>query len=273
MIKLIAIDIDGTLLDSSGELSLENKKAIARARSLGIKIVLASGRSFQSMQKIMEELELFDMDDYVIANNGALIQESNTGKIIYEKVFKKEEMLDIYQLSKELKMPINLIHLDKVYEPAYPKGAPSTYKGANLPKGMRLDFIDIDMNNLPMDLKANQIIISRTKAEIDSIIQKIPKEYFKNYTMNRSLNDLFEILPKNSNKGQALKVIQDKFSYKKEETMAIGDQGNDYSMLKAAGLAVAMGNGSADLKELADYLSHSNDAHGVAHALNKFLRE
>lgn len=273
MIKLIAIDIDGTLLDSSGNLSQENKKAIAKARTSGIKIVLASGRSFLSMKKYVNALELFDEDDYLIANNGALIQETNTGEILYEKVFKGEEIRDIYHLSKELKMPINLIHLDKVYEPKYLKGAVSTYKGANLPKGMQLEFSEVDMDYLPRNFKANQIVVSRTAAEIDLIIKKIPKNYFENYTIDRSLAYLFEILPKNSNKGQALKEIQNRFGFKKEETMAIGDQENDISLLKNAGIAIAMGNSSTDLKAVADYQTKSNDENGLAHALNKFLVE
>lgn len=273
MIKLVAIDIDGTLLDSYGNLSAENKSAINQAKKLGVKIVLASGRSFLSMKKYVNALELFDEEDYLIANNGALIQEANTGKILYEKVFKNKEIKDIYQLSKELKMPINLIHLDKIYETKYPKGAVSTYKGANLPKGMQLEFSEVDMHSLPRNFKANQIIVSRTAAEVDLMIQRIPKDYFEHYTINRSLDYLFEILPKNSNKGQALKEIKDRFDFKKEETMAIGDQENDISLLRNAGIAIAMGNSSTDLKAVADYQTKSNDENGLAYAMNKFLKD
>lgn len=270
-IKLIAIDIDGTLLDSNGELSIENKQAIAAAQKAGIQIVLCTGRPVQSTQFFLEELDLLGAYDLVVTNNGGLIQEAQTGKIIHEELLTRTDILDIYQLSQKLEMPINLIDLEYIYEPPHPKGVESIYTGGKARKANRLRFIPLDMTNLASDFKVHQIIISRPAQEIEAIIPQIPDTYHDKYTISKSLATILEFMPLNVDKGSALTILQQHFMLEPSDIMGIGDEANDLSLIQGAGLGVAMENGATTVKKAADYVTKSNDENGVAHAIRKFV--
>lgn len=141
-IKLIAIDLDGTLLHSDRSLSEENRLAIKAAKEAGVQVVLCTGRPLRSMQHLLEEADLLDDDDIAITYNGGLIQKTKSGEIINEITFNRAECLDIYELSKQLNMPVNFIDLDYVYEPLYPVGVESHYTATNrfVPKQNALQF-------------------------------------------------------------------------------------------------------------------------------------
>lgn len=270
-IKLIVIDIDGTLLDSDGYLPEENKQAIQQANEADIKIVLCTGRPFQSTKHFMEELDLFQEDDMVITNNGGLIQKSKKGEIIHEIRFNRDEILDIYKLAQKLKMPVNFIDLDYIYEPSYPAGSKSIYTGGNVPRENALKFVDLDINNLAEDFEVNQIIISRPSEELDAIIPKIPESYYEKYKIYKSLSFILEFLPKDVDKGNSLDIIRKILDLEKDEVMSIGDQENDLSLIKKAGFGVAMGNAVEEVKQVADYITKSNDENGLAYAIKKFV--
>lgn len=270
-IKLIAIDIDGTLLDSKGNLSNKNKKAIQEAQELDIKIILFTGRPYHSAKEILDKLDLSDKNHLIVTNNGGLIQESKTGKIIHESTFTRAEILDVYQLSQKLKMPLNLIDSDYVYEPDQPIGFESIYTGGKSSEKNNLKFVDLDMGKLTKDFRVNQIIMSRPETELDAILPKIPENYFEKYNIYKSLSFILEFLPKDVDKGNSLDRIRAILALEKDEIMAIGDQENDLSLLEKAGLGIAMGNAVKEVKETANYITKSNDRNGLAYAIRKFV--
>ncbi len=272
-IKLIAIDLDGTLLDSNRLLSEGNKQAIQEAKDQGVKVVLCTGRPLRSMTHLLEEANLLEEDDLVITYNGGLIQKSKTGEIIKEITLDRAESLDIYHLSQQLNLPVNFIDLDYVYEPTYPEGIESIYMQSSreVPKANALKFKDIDINNLPNPFKINKIVMSRPGAELDRAIPKIPAEYYKKYNIYKSQDFILEVLPKYVDKGYSMRVLGEMFGLKKDQIMGIGDQENDLSLVKNAGLGIAMENAIDKVKEAADYITYSNDENGVAHAIRKFV--
>lgn len=270
-IKLIVIDIDGTLLDSNGSISIENKLAIKKAQEKNVQIVLCTGRPIRSAQYLLAELDLLDKDDLIITSNGGLIQQAKTGKILNEVTFNREESLDIYRLGQKLKMPITFIDLDYVYEPEYPVGFESVYTGSKASEGRGLEFIDIDIDNLSESFEVHQIIMSRPEEELEAIIPKIPSSYYEKYNIYKSLPFILEFLPKKVDKGYSMHIIAEKLGLKSEQIMGIGDQENDLSLVENAGLGVAMGNAIEEVKMAADYITKSNDCHGVAHAIQKFI--
>lgn len=272
-IKLIAIDLDGTLLSSDRKLSEENKKAIKKAKEKGIQIVLCTGRPLRSMKHYLSELDLLDDGDLAITYNGGLIQQTKTGEIIKQITFNRSESLDIYKLGQELKMPVNFIDLDYVYEPPYPINAHSSYVSTNsdIPKDQALKFVDVDMDKLPDPFTINKIVMSRPTEELDQIIPKIPKSYHEKYNIYKSQPFILEFLPQYVDKGYSMRVIGELLGLEKAEIMGIGDQENDLSLVQNAGFGVAMGNAIDIVKQEAEFITKTNDENGVAYAINKFV--
>lgn len=272
-IKLVAIDLDGTLLDSNKLLSKENKAAIKEAKAAGVQVVLCTGRPLRSMKHLLEEADLMDEEDIVITYNGGLIQKAKTGEIINEITFNRDECLDVYQLGQQLNLPVNFIDLDYVYEPAYPTGAESIYMNASreIPKENALEFVDIDIDHLPNPFKINKIVMSRPTEELDAMIPAIPDSYHEKYNIYKSQPFILEVLPDHVDKGYSMRIIGDMLGLKEEQIMGIGDQENDLSLVVNAGLGVAMENAIDQVKEAADYITKSNDDNGVAYAIRKFV--
>ena len=273
-IKLVAIDLDGTLLNSKQLLSKENKAAIKEAKAAGVQIVLCTGRPLRSMKHLLEEADLLDENDIVITYNGGLIQKAKTGEIINELTLNRDECLDIYQLGQKLNLPVNFIDLDYVYEPEYPKGAESIYMNASraIPKENALKFIDIDIDNLPNPFKINKIVMSRPTEELDAMIPEIPASYHEKYNIYKSQPFILEVLPDHVDKGYSMRIIGDMLGLEKEQIMGIGDQENDLSLVTNAGLGVAMENATFEVKAEADYVTRSNEESGVAAAIKHFLK-
>ena len=128
MIKLIALDLDGTLLNPDKKISEANKLAIHRAREAGVKIVLCTGRPLMGIKAYVDELDLLQAEDYSITYNGGLVQKNKTSEIISQKVLNYGQIVELYDLSKELNIPMNMLDLEFVYEPEYPQGRESLYK-------------------------------------------------------------------------------------------------------------------------------------------------
>ncbi|HIZ70182.1 MAG TPA: Cof-type HAD-IIB family hydrolase [Candidatus Atopostipes pullistercoris] len=272
-IKLVAIDLDGTLLNSDRTLSEENRIAIKKAKEQGVHIVLCTGRPLRSMQHLLQEADLLDDEDIAITYNGGLIQKTKSGEVINELTFNRAECLDIYEMAKQLNMPVNFIDLDYIYEPPYPVGVQSHYTSTNryVPKQNALQLKEIAMDHLPDPFTINKIVISRPSEELDAIIPKIPAHYHEKYNIYKSQPFILEVLPKNVDKGFAMRILGEMLGLEKEEIMGIGDQENDLSLVENAGFGVAMENAIDRVKEAADFITQSNDHHGVAQALYKFV--
>ena len=128
MVKLIAIDLDGTLLNSQGRISKGNLAAIRLAENQGVKIVLCTGRPYLSMKNFVSEIGFVHPEDYIITFNGGQIQKAATGEVIISDTLSLEDMLRWDQEMKRLELPMNIIDQDYIYEPlVYPEGYPSLY--------------------------------------------------------------------------------------------------------------------------------------------------
>lgn len=272
-IQLIAIDIDGTLLDSKKCLASETRKAIKEAQSKGVKIVLCTGRPLGSMSYLFEELDLLHEDDLAITYNGGFIQYTKSKEILFEKRLANEEAIDIYNLLSTLAMPTNWIDLHYIYEFAYPEGRPSIYqlekKAVRRPED--LIFKAVRLEDMPDDFTPIKVVSSRPGIELDETVRNIPSEYFEKYTIFKSQETILEFMPKGVDKGHAMVQIADHLGLSKDEIMGIGDQENDRSLVTHAGIGVAMGNAIPSVKEAADFITRTNDEHGVAYAIEQFV--
>lgn len=267
MIKLVAIDLDGTLLNGNHGISDENKEAIKKAKEQGVKVVLCTGRPLLGMIAYLEELNLREAGDYGITYNGGLVQRTDTGEVLSKTTLTKAETEEIFELSKQINVPCNFIDLEKIYEPPYPKGRDSLY-----PTVMSaLPYVPIAMEEVPEDIAINKTVFCYAQMDLDEAIKNIPVHFYKKYTIMKSRPILLELMPKGVDKGSGIAVLADLLGFEASEVMALGDEANDAAMIEYAGMGVAMGNATDDIKSMAQYITKTNEEHGVAHAIQKFV--
>jgi len=243
-IKLVAVDIDGTLLNNQKEITPEVFSAVQDAKAAGVKIVIATGRPIAGVQKLLEELELNQPDNYVVTFNGGLVQDTVTGQELIKETLTYDDYLDIDRnIGKYTVYESNLVSMPIFYR------TPEEMADKEIVKCMYIDEPEI----------------------LDEAIAKLPPELAEKYTLVKSAPFYLEIVKKTVNKGAAILHLAEKLGLSKEQTMAIGDEENDRAMLEAVGSPVVMENGKEGLKKIAKYITKSNDESGVAHAIREWV--
>jgi Cof subfamily protein (haloacid dehalogenase superfamily) len=265
MYKLIALDMDGTLLCEDKTVSRETYKAIQRAKAKGVKVVLATGRPINGVRRYLKELDLLGEEDYAIAYNGALVQNTKTKEVIAQTLMTLEDAEYLYKLSQELKVNIHALTDKCCITPKWSKYSQLEADINEIP----LEFVDF--NNLDSNTTIVKIMFIDEPEILSEAVAKLPPEIYEKYSVLRSAPYFLEFLDKRVNKGSGVELLAKKLNIKPEEVICVGDAGNDLHMIKFAGLGVAMGNAFPEIKEAADYVTLSNEEHGVAHVINKFI--
>ncbi|KOA20796.1 sugar phosphatase YidA [Clostridium homopropionicum DSM 5847] len=294
MYKLIAIDIDGTLLKNDKTISTSTIKAIKEASAKGIKIVLSTGRPIQGLEKYAKQLNIISNDDYGIACSGAFVKCLGTKEVLFESTLTYDDMQYLYNVAKQLKITLNIL-LQKEALILTPTLNITSQLEALL---SGLDMKIVDFNTLNKDITINRAVyinenlhfkehlvgvikrnnytltIPKTSNGNDSLVldrENTPKELFNKFTVLRPSYNTLEILSKGVTKGTGIQLIAEKLGIHKDDVICIGDSGNDIDMINFAGLGVAMGNATTEIKEVADFVTLSNEEDGVAHVINKFI--
>jgi Cof subfamily protein (haloacid dehalogenase superfamily) len=271
MYRLLAVDLDGTLLNSVKKISEENKKAIRRVIEKGVKVVICSGRVYKGARVFARDLNL---DGLLISCNGAVIKDLRTDELLYSNLLRKEDCYKVIDCCRKENTYFHAYIGNDMFT-EYPQCPSDTYWMGNneLPEKDRVKINIID------DFKR---IVSESQTPVTKIvvISKNPELLLKlrnkvcrisTIDVMSSQDDNFEIVNKGVNKGTALKFLSEKLKIPRTEIVAIGDNENDYAMLKFAGLSIAMRNAQDSIKEIADYITMSNDENGVAEAINKVI--
>jgi Cof subfamily protein (haloacid dehalogenase superfamily) len=294
MYKLIAIDIDGTLLKTDKTLSPSTIKAIKEATQKGVKVILATGRPIQGVEKYAKELNINSEEDYGIACSGAFVQCLGTKKVLFESTLSYDDLQFLYNMAQELKITLNIL-LQKEDLILTPTLNLTTQLEAML---SNLNMKIIDFNALNKDIVINRAVYINENASFtehlrnlikrnnysltlpkvssgnDELVldkDNLPEKLFNRFTVLRPSYNTLEILSKGVSKGTGVNLIAERLGIKQEEIICIGDSGNDIAMIEYAGLGVAMGNASPHVKEMADFITLSNEEDGVAHVINKFI--
>ena len=265
MYKLIALDMDGTLLNEEKKISKANFDAIQNAREKGVKVVLATGRPLKGIHQYLTQLNLISKEEYAVTYNGSLIQNTSGSIIIDKKPLSHEDNKYLYELSKKLNVNIHALTYDKCITPKFNKYSEYEANMNQIPLEI-VDFENIDEN----------VVIIKTmfidEPEIlDRVVPEIPKEVYDRFTVVRSAPFFLEFIDKSSNKGSGIHKLAESLGIKQEEVICVGDAGNDLHMIEYAGLGVAMGNAFEEVKKAADYVTATNDDDGVAEVINKFI--
>lgn len=291
MYKLVAIDLDGTLLNSDGEVSNKNKEAIQKAVRKGVFIVLTSGRMPTSIQTIAKEI---GANGYMICGNGALIYDLQEEEILYEAFMKKEKALQIVKICEENSIYYNVYTRDCVIAKSLnynvlfyhnENSNKSLEKRTNInivediqkyiEESEKLEILKITICDSDKIIFSSIIRKLKQIPEIDILevehmsrknikagTKEIPVEYF--YT---------EVANPNINKWTAIQVLIQKLGIKQEEVMAIGDNQNDKEMVQNAGLGVAMGKSMLEANQIGDVFVKDNNHSGVAEAINQYIND
>lgn len=265
MYKLIALDMDGTLLDKNNIISRENYLSIRKAKDKGVKIVLATGRTLKGIRTYLEELDIIANDNYCVTCNGSIIINSGTKEILKKTLLNHEDLFYLYNLSKKLDIYIHALTTSKCITPIYNKYTQIEAKMNNVP------IEEIDFNCISKSLEIIKVLFVGAEEKLSSVINNLPKEVYKKYTVVRSYPYFLEFMNKEVNKGAGVKSLAKKLGIKSSEVICVGDAENDLHMIKYAGLGVAMGNAFPNVKNVADYITYTNNENGVAHVINKFI--
>ena len=270
MIKLIAIDMDGTLLNGKKHIDKVQKEAIHEAIEAGIKIVLCTGRPLYGILPFYEELGLSELDSegYVILNNGCSIHKTKDWKLIDQVNFTSDDIDYLYKFSEGYDINFTLVN-DYYYfniDDRKPTDELITDAG----------FVFSDITNISLKEAKNGKhkiikIMFLGNPNIMANFQKENESILKDkYSSVLSQPYIYEILPKGNNKGTGLKKLAKKLGIKQEEIMAIGDGNNDIEMFEYAHYSVAMENGTKPARKAAKYQTDSNENNGVAKAIRKY---
>lgn len=264
-IKLIAIDMDGTMLNSHHAISPRVKEMIKTAKDHGIKVAICTGRPYSGAAGYFEELGL--SDDFVICYNGAIVQHIKSGEQIAHYSLTHEDFLEIDTMARRLDVHLHLMD-DKFIYTSNRDISPYTVRESFL-VGMPVKYRT--QEEITPDFSIIKMMMIDEETILDEAIAKLPDWFFEKYTALRSADFYFEILNKETDKGRGLERLAEHLGISQSETMAIGDNENDLAMIRYAGTGVAMGNAIQSVKDAADVIVADNDHDGVAEAIQSIL--
>lgn len=284
MYKLIAIDIDGTLLNSKGELTSRTISALKKASEQGVYVVLTSGRLTSSVKDFSEKI---GADRFLIAENGASIISLETDEIIYRRCMSKDIVLKIVDMCLENNI-FYMVYTDRELIVKDLKHMALFFYKQNYNPNARIEihlagkeYIESTNDNF-----TKVMICDEDRSIYNSIVNKfkmfkgidvcsvphLSEKELKFGTMTKTITYSYaDISAKDVNKWTAIEELIRILDITPDEVIAIGDNINDISMIQNAGLGVAMENGIPSVKEVADFVTLSNDDDGVANVVEKFV--
>ncbi|APX73232.1 Cof-type HAD-IIB family hydrolase [Companilactobacillus allii] len=266
-VKMIAFDIDDTLLNSDGKILNSTKQAVTKALAKGIKVVLCTGRPLAGVTSYLDELGIIGDEQFIVTNNGAII-ESISGHIVSKKVldnaayrrlvkYGHDNGLKYYALDDDSNVytddrDINRIAVIQAFE-------------------NRAGIYFRSPNELPDDFEVTKVAYVGEKSDLDPYEDAVKSEFKDICYVVRAGEWFLELMHKNVSKASGLQDLSTKLNIYPDEIMAFGDEQNDIPMFQFVGNAVCMENGSDKAKGYASYVTDSNDNDGIAKAMDKFV--
>ena len=288
MYKLVAVDLDGTLLNQYGEVTENSKRVIKNVTRKGTQVVIASGRSIDSIKNISKEI---GASKYIIAGNGAVVYDTKEEKILFENYIPFDKALNIIKICEENSIFYN-VYTNKTIVTSSLRYNVLYYYKENLKKEDNKKTNITIVDSIPEYIKNMQdekimkiFICDSTESVFNSIMKKfneIPnvetldvshmsRKVIKKGTTEIPIEYYYtEISMKNVDKWNAIEFLINKLEINKEEVIAIGDNMNDKKMIEEAGFGITMEGSTPTVTEVADYITSDNNNEGVARALEKF---
>ncbi|MGL5963734.1 MAG: Cof-type HAD-IIB family hydrolase [Fusobacteriaceae bacterium] len=261
-IKLIATDLDGTLLRNDKTISEKTKKILKNYIAEDGKLIITTGRAYFGTKWIADEL---DIKGIVITYNGARIYDREKDEIIYHKVIEESVVKKIIEISREKKVHLNLYQDDDWFVESKKSKEAERYTKACGKEAVEKPFHEFK------NYEMTKALFIGEKENLDLVRYELVKRLGDSIYITSSHSTFLEILNKDVNKGAALKKIAQYYGIDREKIAAFGDEMNDKEMLEYAGYGVAMKNANPELKRYARYETLSNEEDGVAEFIVKEL--
>lgn len=265
---MLVLDVDGTLVGPDKQISENTRKAIIEAQKRGKTVAIASGRSIAGIRKTAANISLEQYGGYVIAYNGTTVVNCKTGECIYNQMVPQEMVKPVYEAAKKAGVGI-VVYNDNTKE---------MVSGNGLNEYIKADAMacDVTINEAHDFVKAinfpfNKFLLSGAPAYMAEVEKIMDKEFGDRLNVFRSDPFYVELLPRYVDKGVAVEKLVKHLEIPREKVICIGDSYNDMPMLRFAGMGVAMGNAQQEVKEMADYITASNDEDGIVNVIDKFM--
>lgn len=288
MYKLVAIDLDGTMLNKYGVITENTKNVIKKVQEKGVEVIIASGRPINSVKNFSKEI---NSQKYFISGNGAITYDIKNDKILYENILNKNKVLQVIKICEENSIYYNVYTENGIIAKNLNYNTLYYYKENINKSEENKTHINIVENIYDYIENRNEkilkiMICDGSKTIFNSIMKKIreitdieildvshmSRKIIKQGTEEIALEYFYtEISAKDVDKWNALEKLIELMNITKEEVVTIGDNANDIKMLKNAGIGVAMGESAPYVKECADEVTTSNDNDGVAVILEKIF--
>ncbi|MFO7320922.1 MAG: HAD family hydrolase [Chloroflexota bacterium] len=259
-IELIAVDLDGTLLNSQHQLSERTVNALRKAMEHGVQVVLATGKTRRSAQEAIERLDLATPGVYL----QGLILYNGDGSVRAQQQLEPELARQLVEFAGREAVALAAYSGLDIYTP---KRSAQTDKLARYHEPLPQEIPAAELLALPI----NKILLIDEPERVSEVREQLAPQVEGRATLVQALDDMLEILPFGASKGAGLKRLLDDLGIAPERVLAIGDAENDIEMLQLAGIGVAVGNAMPQTKAAADFVVASNDEDGVAEAVERFV--
>lgn len=264
--RMIVLDLDGTLTNSQKVISPRTYEALMAAQERGIRVVLASGRPTQGVVPLAKELELDRYGGYILSFNGAKVIDFRHQEVIFEKSLPESRIHEVIDLAKRYK--VNLLTYENESIITETPGDVYVQKEAAINK-MAVKYVVHLLEYIYFPpVKFLMLADGERLAAVEPLVREELGEEFNVY---RSEPYFLEIMPRNIDKAYSLEKLLRHLRMTREEMVCCGDGYNDVSMIRFAGLGVAMANANEAVKREADYITAGNDEDGIAHVIEKFF--
>lgn len=266
MKKLIAVDVDGTLVNSKGEITERTRDALISATKVGHEVMIVSGRPTYGIREQALALGFDKFGGVLSSYNGGQLYDFKEGKILANHPMDYDLAMEILELSKSLDLEIMIPHGDLIY----------TDKADNFYSNRESGMLNMELKEVSdirdsLDFAPNKILFAKDPENLDGPCAKI-KEKFGHVTEQvKSMKFYYEVMPLGLSKGSSIIEACKIFGIDIKDTIVFGDQMNDMSMFEVAGTGVAMANAVDPIKDVADYVTKSNDEDGIAYYLENFV--
>lgn len=259
---MLVLDMDDTLLTDDHKISKENIAMLFKAQELGVYVILASGRPTPAMVSYAKELQLDN--SYMISYNGAVITDLKEDKVIFEQTLTQEQIHELYDYS--LKSNTHII----------------TYVDGKIVSETDCEYIEIEKNIT--GLVHNKVVSFKEEVQSSAVkcilleepsylkeVEKDLKAAMPHLSVSMSKPFFLEVAQSGIDKAASIKILAEKLDIHQSEIIAVGNAGNDLSMIEYAGLGVWVDNVDPELRDKGDVVVASNNNHGVAEVVRRFI--
>jgi len=264
--KVLVLDIDGTLTNSKKEITPATLQAIAELQRRGHIVVLASGRPTAGLRVMTEKLHFAENGGYILSYNGGCVTYVPTGETVFKNLLPDyvPAWMHAYALDHDMGM-CTYLGQDMLF---------GTQSNRYLEYEARINGIDmkhVDSFDPYMHTDFFKVLLTATPTRAQEMEKRLAHRFMNRLSIYRSEPYFIEVMPRGVNKASAIAGLLERLGLEREDTIACGDGLNDLSMIRYAGLGVAMGNAQPEVKQAADYVTLTNDEDGLVPVIERFI--